>query len=73
MTLLRQIQAAAIDSNTEITTVLRMAKVLAARLGNAEFENWVYSELNGYEDHTAIPGYRVVPITVKGNLSDGWR
>ena len=48
MTLLRQIQAAAIDSGkTEITTVLRMAKVLSARLGNVEFGEWVDSELNG--------------------------
>jgi AbiTii len=69
---LRQIQAAAIDSNTEITTVLRMARVLSARLGNAEFEKWD-SEPNGYEDRATIPAYRVVPVTVKANLSDGWR
>jgi AbiTii len=49
MTLLREIQAAATDSKTDIATVLRKAKILAARLQNLEFRSWVDQELNGYE------------------------
>jgi len=51
------IQAASTDAKTEITTVLRMAKVLAARLRNAELENWVDSELNGFRKpvHGELP------------------
>jgi len=37
MTLLREIQQAATDSETTISTVLRKAKILAARLQNPEF------------------------------------
>lgn len=57
MSLLREIQDAAIDSKIELSTLLRKCKVLAARLGNAEFKEWVEQELNGYKsDH--VPVYR---------------
>jgi hypothetical protein len=39
MTLLHEIQLAAIDGNVGISTVLRKAKILAARLHNAAFED----------------------------------
>ena len=73
MTLLREIQAAATDSKVDISTVLRKAKILAARLQNPEFESWVDRELNGYDDRSRLPPYRIVPVVVRGILSDGWR
>jgi hypothetical protein len=69
MTLLREIQAAATESKVDISTVLRKAKILAARLQNAEFGNWVDRELNGYSDHSTLPPYRVVPVEVRGHIS----
>ena len=48
MTLLREIQADAVDTNVDISVLLRKCKVLAARLGNKEFNLWVERELNGY-------------------------
>jgi hypothetical protein len=57
MSLLREIQDAAIDSKIELATLLRKCKVLAARLGNEQFKEWVEQELNGYKsDH--VPDYR---------------
>ena len=44
MSLLRDIQAVAIDSTVPLTTLLRKCKVLVARLGNAEFKQWVASK-----------------------------
>ena len=44
MSLLRDIQAVAIDSTVPLTTLLRKCKVLAARLSNAEFKQWVVSK-----------------------------
>ncbi|MFA4987111.1 MAG: hypothetical protein WC712_11035 [Candidatus Brocadiia bacterium] len=48
MTLLQEIQAACVDPNTDIVTLLRKCKILAVRLGNNEFKKWVDSELSGY-------------------------
>ena len=47
--LLRQIRDAAVDGSEPIANVLRKCAVLAARLDNAEFKAWVFSELNGYD------------------------
>ncbi|WP_447752281.1 AbiTii domain-containing protein [Pseudomonas nicosulfuronedens] len=69
MSLLREIQNAAIDANTSLATLLRKCKVLAARLGNNEFKNWVESELNGYRDTNELPEYRVIKVNSKGHFS----
>ena len=45
MSLLREIQNAAIDGGVKLQTLLRKCKVLAARLGNDEFSQWVDAEL----------------------------
>lgn len=71
MTLLREIQAVATDSTVEISTVLRKAKILAARLQNPEFETWVDRELNGYAGGSDLPPYRKLPTAVRGTLSNG--
>ena len=69
MTLLRDIQEAAIDSNVPITSLLRRCKVLAARLGSTEFKNWIDNELNGYRAETEVPQYRVIGVNSKGHFS----
>lgn len=75
MSLLRDIQSAAIDADTSILTILRQCQVLAARLGNEDFKKWVNSELNGYrgeadQDITAIlPDYRIISVPSKGHFS----
>ena len=69
MSLLRDIQDAAIDSNIELAVLLRKCKVLAARLGNPEFKKWVESELNGYDDIKNLPAYRILKVNSKGHFS----
>ncbi|MGC1423879.1 MAG: hypothetical protein WA815_16105 [Terracidiphilus sp.] len=73
MTLLREIQAAATDPSVDISTLLRKAKILAARLRNPEFAAWVDHELNGYEDRAAVPSYRVLFSGARATLTDGFR
>ena len=68
MSLLREIQDAAIDEKTDITAVLRKCKVLAARLGNEEFKNWVDLELNGYAHQDPLPEYRISEVYSKGHF-----
>jgi len=60
MSLLREITDAAIDTNVEISTLLRKCKVLAARLGNKDFDTWVDHELNGYNSPDEVPSYRIL-------------
>lgn len=69
MSLLREIQDTAIDSNAELATLLRKCKVLAARLGNAEFKQWVESELSGYESKDELPDYRILHVNSKGHFA----
>jgi len=69
MSLLRDIQNDAIDTNVDISVILRKCKVLAVRLGNKPFENWVNQELNGYKNKKLLPDYRIVQVYSQGNFS----
>ncbi|MBC8165332.1 MAG: hypothetical protein H7Y20_05600 [Bryobacteraceae bacterium] len=69
---MREIQAAATDSSVDISTVLRKAKILAARLQNEDFEAF-NQELNGYEDVNSLPPCRILPVMATADLSDGYR
>ena len=46
MSLLQDIQNAAVDANVPISTLLRKCAVLAARLNNDKLRAWVAKELN---------------------------
>lgn len=70
MSLLRDIQSAAVNSGTPVTELLRRCKILAARLGSEEFGLWVDQELNGYQTTDGLPEYRIVrEIQSAGNFS----
>ena len=69
MSFLREIQDAAIDSNTDLASLLRKCKVLAFRLGSKEFKSWVDSELSGYQKIEDLPEYRILHVTSKGHFS----
>lgn len=69
MSLLREIQSAAIDSKTDIASLLRKCKVLAARLGSIEFRAWVDKELSGYKSADDLPEYRILHVNSKGHFS----
>ena len=60
MSLLRDIQNAAVDPNTDVVTLLRKCKILAVRLGSEEFKRWVDHELNGYDRAEDLPEYRIL-------------
>lgn len=69
MSLLREIQDSAIDSKTDLASLLRKCKVLAARLGSPEFRTWVDSELSGYKNTEDLPGYRILHVNSKGHFA----
>lgn len=66
MSLLREIQDAAIDSKTDLASLLRQCKILAARLGSAEFGAWVDNELSGYKSVDDLPDYRIFQVSSEG-------
>jgi hypothetical protein len=72
MGLLREIENDLSTPGGDITTVLRKARVLAARLKNKDFEEWVHRELNGYPDKTALPSYRILEVNSNAHLVFGW-
>lgn len=71
MSLLREIQNDAVNSNVKVSDLLRKCKILAYRLGNIDFKNWVEYELNGYpKDLEELPEYRVLNnVNSKGHFS----
>ena len=69
MSLLRDIQEAALDSKVHLPDLLRKCKVLAARLGNQDFKSWVDAELNGYGEKENLPGYRSFRVESQGHFS----
>ncbi|MBI4829805.1 MAG: hypothetical protein HY804_13570 [Nitrospinae bacterium] len=74
MTLLRDIQESAIDSNTDILALLRKCSVLAAKLQNTEFKQWVVNELDGYKGDAFLPDYRIGNYNHFGVVTNGyWR
>lgn len=68
MSLIHDIQAASIAKDSDIPTLLRMCKLLAARISHQEFADWVDHELNGYPSIGELPEYRVVQVDSYGTF-----
>ena len=68
MSLLREIQNTAIDSDIALASLLRKCKVLAVRLGSTEFKTWVDNELSGYTSQNDLPEYRILSVNSKGHF-----
>lgn len=49
MSLLKQIQEDLLNDTVKTSTILRKAYILARKLGDPDFLNWVHNELNGYD------------------------
>jgi AbiTii len=69
MTLLEDIQNSAVDANSDLATLLRKCKLLAARLGSKPLEEWVIWESNGYPQSIAVPAYRTWSLEVLGDFA----
>ena len=68
MELLDNIQQAAIDENVNLTSLLMKCKLLAHRLDNQEFKNWIICELEGYNGDIVVPDYRVFPAQLVAHV-----
>ena len=68
MTLIEEIQQEAVDSKSDLGTLLRKCKILAARLDSSPLENWLLWESNGYPENVPVPDYRIWPLQIKGDF-----
>lgn len=68
MSLIHDIQALAISQSGDVPTLLRMCKLLAARISHQQLAEWVDLELNGYPNIEVLPDYRVVPVDSYGTF-----
>lgn len=68
MGLLEEIREGAVDSTTDITTVLRKCLILAEKLGHQGFRSWVEQELNGYGSEDGLPPYRILHVQSRGHF-----
>ena len=57
--LIHELQHAALDESSSVSSLLRKALLVASKLGVPDFEAWVRHELEGY-GQTPVPGYRVI-------------
>lgn len=58
VSLVAKFQKDALDSTKNVTDILRTAKVVSAKLGLNDIEEWIAAELNGYPDIESTPDYR---------------
>lgn len=71
MRLLDEIVDLLSSSTPNLENALFKTQVLAHRLGEEDLKCWVASELKGYPTKESVPPYRVIPVTVLGNISNG--
>lgn len=61
------------SQNSDLVSVLRKAKLIAAKLQLEEFSKWIANELNGYKENDKIPEYRLIHGELKAfNPLRGW-
>lgn len=73
MSLIHDIQAAAISQTMDLPSLLRMCKLLAARISHEELSEWVNNELNGYSDIKLLPEYRIYAVRSYGTFQGAYR
>lgn len=53
-----------------ISQALTRAKIIAYKISNTQFKDWINSEINGYSDHKNLPEYRRVSCDVFAEISN---
>jgi len=70
---IKELQKEVNDNNVAISTLLRKAKIIASKLEQKDFLNWIDKELNGYSKDESVPEYRILKGIPQGfNPYRGW-
>ena len=68
-----ELERKATDKDADVAELVRMALVVATKLGLDEFRQWAEQELNGYRKEAEVPAYRQVNAEVKAHSPyHGW-
>lgn len=72
--LIQELQEEVFSSNGDVSTLLRKALVVAKKLNEVDFEEWIKKELNGYSfENDTTPDYRIITTKLKAwNPYYGW-
>lgn len=71
--IVQELQRGALDRNTPVSDLLRMAKVISVKLNLPDLAKWVDHELSGYGT-AEVPSYRIMKGQLKGkNPFHGWQ
>jgi hypothetical protein len=71
--LIDELQLDASNLAVPVTSLLRKALMVAAKLELSDVPEWINKELSGYEDANGVPEYRIIYGTVKAlNPYRGW-
>ena len=64
--LIDELQLDAANATVPVSSSLRKALIVAARLGVRDLPEWINKELSGYGHDDTLPSYRVVFGQLKG-------
>lgn len=77
MSIVYELQQAALDESTPVSTLLRRTLVVASKLDKRDSVHWVQQELTGYRPETIeteLPTYRIVRCRIMShNPYHGWQ
>ena len=65
MDLIEDLLNITVDASSDLGTLLRKCRILAARLSSQQLEDWLIWETNGYPKNVPVPEYRVWPPSSK--------
>lgn len=71
MPLIHDIQAALLDENASVGSMLLKLRFLAAKLDTDILEEWVKHEAEGYPNDLEMPDYRIAQVTYTGTFANG--
>ncbi|CAG37443.1 AbiTii domain-containing protein [Desulfotalea psychrophila] len=60
------------SGESNLSGALLKTKVLLHKLGEKKLLEWVNGELQGYPNKDLLPEYRILRLTVQGNISNGF-
>ncbi|SFR71212.1 AbiTii domain-containing protein [Anaeromicropila populeti] len=73
MAIVLELQEEALKSDADILSLLRKSSLIARKLDLKDFQEWIYSELNGYKNTDNLPDYRYIRGDLKAlNPVHGW-
>lgn len=62
------------SNEIETATALNQAKIIASKIKNDDFKQWINHELKGYPQEflNQLPDYRIFSVQIRGDIIDQW-